>query len=338
MRKIYFISIVIVVMILTGCQQKKLFIYNWSTYTPKSVIESFEKKYDVKVVYDEFASNEEMFTKLKAGAKGYDITFPSGDYVSIMIKEKMLEALDKSQIPNMKNIDTEILSGIKFDQGNLYSVPYMKGASGITVNKKYVKNYKKDSSVFLRPELNGRFTLLDDLREVIGLALKANGYSVNSTNPDELQKAKSLIMKWHENKPKFDSDTFGKSFSSEEFWVVHGYQENVFVELDDKMKDNADFFIPEHGGPMYMDSMVILKDSKNKELAYKFINYIHEPEIYASFVDTFAFPCMNNMAEKYRKVKPRYNYSDLRNCEYKEDLGEKLELYNKLWQEIRIGK
>jgi spermidine/putrescine transport system substrate-binding protein len=344
-----FLIIILSLILVVGCKKdqndstknsgakQKLYIFNWTYYTPAEVIKGFEEKYNVEVVYDEFASNEEMFTKLKAGGTGYDITFPSGDYVSVMINQKMIEKLDKSKIPNFKNIDPEIIKDIKFDPNNEYSIPYMKGASGISVNTKFVKNYKKDMSIFLRKDLKGRMTLLDDMREVLGYALKTLGYSVNSTNENELNKAKELVLKWKENIQKFDSESFGKAFASEEFWVVHGYEENVFQELEEKQKSDVDFFIPTTGGPMYMDSMVILKDSKNKDLAYKFINYIHEPEVYAKFVDTFSFPCINVKARDVRKVKAKYELSDLKNCEFKEDLGDKLELYNKIWQEIRVG-
>jgi spermidine/putrescine transport system substrate-binding protein len=339
MRKIILLGLAAVLLLSAfGCKpaQKKLYIYNWTIYTPEEVIKAFESQYGVKVVYDEFASNEEMFTKLKAGASGYDITFPSGDYVSIMIKENMLDKIDKSRLPNFKNIDPEIIKDIKFDPDNEYSVPYMKGASGIAVNKKEVKDYKRDLSILLKPELKGRITLLDDMREVLGYALAENGFSVNTTNSSELEKAKELVLKWKVNLQKFDSDTYGQAFAKGDFWVVQTYEENVFTILDENMKNDVDFFIPEKG-PMYMDSMVILKDSKNKELAYEFINFIHEPAQYAKFVDMFEFPCMNMPARELRKSKPRYDYADIKNCEYKEDLGKNLDLYNKVWQDIRIG-
>ncbi len=317
-------------------QKEKLYIYNWTYYIPDEIIKNFSEKYNVEVVYDEFASNEEMFAKLKAGGSGYDITFPSADYVSIMIKEGMIEKIDKSKIPNFKNIDPELLASIEYDKGCEYSVPYYKGASGIAVNKKFVKDYNRDMSIYLKPELKGRMTLLDDMREVMGFALKANGYSVNSINPAELEVAKNLVLKWRENILKFDAESFGKGFASGEFWVVQGYEEVVFQELEDSAKADVDFFIPTTGGPLYIDAMVILKDSKNKELAYKFINYIHEPEVYAKFVDHFKFPCFNVPAREIRKEKPVYTEEDLKNCELKIDLGENLELYNKIWEEIKV--
>jgi spermidine/putrescine transport system substrate-binding protein len=319
-----------------GGGKEKLFIYNWTYYTPPEVIKGFEEKYNVEVVYDEFASNEEMFAKLKAGGSGYDITFPSADYVSIMIKEGMLAKIDKGQVPNFSNIDPELINSIEYDKNCEYSVPYMKGASGIAVNKKYVKDYKKDMSIYLNPELKGRMTLLDDMREVMGLALKANGFSVNSVNPEELETAKNLVLQWRENILKFDAESFGKGFAAGEFWVVQGYEENILSELDDSARADTDFFIPETGGPYYIDSMVILKDSKNKELAHKFINYIHEPESYAKFVDEFGFPSINVPARAIRTGKPVYTGEDLKNCELKLDLGDKLELYNAIWEQIKV--
>ncbi|MFW6313423.1 MAG: spermidine/putrescine ABC transporter substrate-binding protein, partial [Spirochaetota bacterium] len=124
------------VVLLAGCggneaQAKKLFIYNWTYYIPDEVIEAFEEEYGVEVVYDVFASNEEMFAKLKAGGTGYDITFPSGDYVSIMAGEGMLAEIDRTRLTNWENLDESVLAQIAFDPGNRWSVPYMMGAAGI---------------------------------------------------------------------------------------------------------------------------------------------------------------------------------------------------------------
>lgn len=333
------LCVVAVFCVSTSCQkeQQKLYIYNWTYYTPDEVIKGFEEKFGVKVVYDEFASNEEMFAKLKAGGTGYDITFPSADYVSIMINEGMLEKIDKSLVPNFKNIDPELIASITYDPGCEYSVPYMKGASGIAVNTDFVKDYKKDMSIYLNPELKGRMTLLDDMREVMGLALKANGNSVNSVNPDELEAAKNLVLAWKENIMKFDAEAFGKGFAAGEFWVVQGYEENIFSELDEAAKAHTDFFIPETGGPYYIDSMVILKGSKNKELAHQFINYIHDAQAYAKFVDAFGFPSINVPARDIRTGKPVYTEEALKNCELKLDLGDKLELYNVIWEDIKVN-
>ena len=286
--------------------------------------------------YDNFASNEEMYTKLKAGGSGYDITFPSADYVSIMIKEGMLEKLDKTKIPNIAQLDPYFVSRIAFDKGNLYSVPYVMGAAGIIVNKDKVKNYPKNYHIYENAALKGRMTMLDEMREVMGAALKTLGYSVNSTNEAELLKAKDLVLKWKANIQKYDSESFAKGFASGEFWVVQGYGENVYKEADENMKKNIDFIIADTGGTMYMDNLVILKDAKNKELAYKFINFIHEPSVYARICDDFRFPSINIAARGLIKEQPYYSFESLKKCELQEDLGDKIDLWNTIWQQIRL--
>ena len=342
MKKILLATLfLLLALIAIGCQKKsaqeKLFIYNWTYYIPEDVLRDFEKEFKVGIVYDMYASNEEMFTKLKAGGTGYDIVFPSGDYVSIMAHEGMLEPIDKAKVPNFANLDPTILAKIIFDKGNQYSVPYMLAASGIAVNKSKVKDYERSWRIFERADLKGRMTMLDDMREVMGAALKTLGYSLNTSNPEELAAAKKMVLSWKENLQKFDAESFSKAFAAGEFFVVHGYAENIFLEYDKARRAEVDFFIPKEGGPMYMDSMIILKDAKHKELAYTFMNYIHRPEVYARIVDFLMLPSVNVKARDLAKVKPNYAIDDLLRCEFKEDLGPNLEAFNKVWQEIRIG-
>jgi len=343
MRTLYCIAAsVLLTLSFFGCsnsqKKQKLFIYNWTYYIPDDVVKNFEKQFNVSVVYDMYASNEEMFAKLKAGASGYDLVFPSGDYVSIMIRENMLDEIDKSKIPAFANIDSSVLPKIKFDSGCRYSVPYIMGAAGVTVNKNRIAQYEKSWKLFDRADLRGKCTLLDDMREVLGAALRTLGYSVNSTDTTELTQAKAVVMNWRKNIIKFDAEAFGKGFASGEFDVVHGYAENVFLELDSTQIPKADFFIPKEGSCAYMDNMVILKGAKNKDLAYSFINYIHTPEVYAKIVDFLKLPSINTAARPFRTITPQYDLSDLVNSELKEDLGPAIELYNTIWQEIRVGK
>lgn len=353
MKKVRLIAAAAAVAVLAvgvvGCSKKtggeaaaggKLYIYNWTYYTPDSVIEKFEKEYGIDVVYDSFASNEEMFAKLKAGGTGYDIVFPSGDYVSIMKNEGMLEKIDKSKLKNLGNIDPVVLQKATYDPQMDYSVPYYFGAAGIAVNKSKVKDYPKDWSIFERKDLAGKMTMLDDMREVMGDALVHLGYSVNTTDPTQIEAAKKLINeKWKPNLIKFDAEAFGKGFAAGEFWVVQGYAEVVYAEVTEDQKKNVDFFIPAEGGPAYIDSMCILKGSKNMDAALKFIDFIHRPEIYAEFTDSFGFPATANIpARALQKITPYYTAESLAKTELKEDLGDKLELYNTAWQGIRVGE
>ena len=329
---------------LSGCGRGgKLFIYNWTYYTPDSVIEQFEKEYKVKVVYDEFASNEDMFAKLKAGGSGYDIVFPSGDYVSIMIQQDMLEKIDKSKLSNLGNIDPAVLQKATFDPNMEYSVPYYYGAAGIIVNTARVPEFERSWSIFGRQDLRNRMTMLDDMREVMGDALAYLGYSVNTKNPAQIAAARDLINnEWKPNLTKFDAEAFGKGYANGDFWVVQGYAEVVYEEIMDNeqlMKDTF-YFVPKEGGPAYLDSMCILKGSKNVDLAHKFIDFIHRPEIYAEFADEFGFPATANLpARRYKSGNSWYEAEDLVNTELKDDIGEALDLYNDAWfNSIRVGE
>ncbi|MDR0322777.1 MAG: extracellular solute-binding protein [Treponema sp.] len=339
--------LVLAVMFMTvGCEKKaRLYIYNWTYYTPDSVIEKFEKKFNCRVIYDEFPSNEDMYAKLKSGGSGYDIVFPSADYVSIMIQQNMLERIDRSLIPNLVNIDPVVLQYANYDPRMEYSVPYYFGAAGITVNKARVPDFERSWSIFAREDLRGRMTMLDDMREVMGDALAFLGYSVNTTNPAQIAQARDLINNsWKPNLVKFDADAFGKGFASGDFWVVQGYPEVVFEEIaeDPVMRANTFFFLPPEGGPAYIDSMCILKGARNIELAHQFINFIHDPEIYAEFADEFGFPATANIpARQFKQGESWYSVEDLANgkFEIKYDIGSSLELYNNAWFEsIRAGE
>ena len=328
---------------LSGCGGKRFYIYNWTYYTPDTVIQKFEKEYNVRVTYDEFNSNEDMYAKLKTGGSGYDIVFPSGDYVSIMISQNMFERIDKSQIPNLRNIDPAILQKATYDQNMDYSVPYYYGAAGVIVNTARVPDYERSWSIFGRTDLRNRMTMLDDMREVMGDALVFLGYSVNTKNPAEVEAAKDLINNsWKPNLVKFDADAFGKGFANGDFWVVQGYPEVVFEEIADNptLMSNTVFFIPDEGGPAYIDSMCILRGSKNAEMAHKFINFIHRPDIYAEFVDAWGFPATANIpARQYKTGDSWYTEEELANTELKEDLGTALDLYTNAWfNSIRIGQ
>ena len=329
---------------LTSCASddgKTLYLYNWTYYTPEEVLRDFEKEFDCKVKVDSYASNEEMYAKLRAGAKGYDIVVPSQDYVSIMLNQGMLKEIDQTKLTNRGNINPLVLEKATYDPDMKYAVPYYFGAAGVCVNKTKVPagSYERSWGIFADKQFAGHATMMDDMREVIGDALAHKGYDVNSLNDSELDAAVDMIDKeWKPNLVKFDAESFGKSFAAGDFWLCHGYAEVVYGEVpEEKWDETIDFFIPQEGGASYLDSMCILKDSKHVELSTEFINYIHRPEVYAKFLDTFHFPCfVNPSAEKFMKEKPMYEASQMNNCTLKIDLGEGLDKYNERWQKVRF--
>lgn len=344
MKKI--ITLLSLIILFTACggnnaekEKNQLYIYSWADFIPREVYEKFEKETGIKVVEDIYSSNEEMYAKLKAGANGYDILLPSTDYVEILNKEGMIEHLNKDKISTFKNIDPEVLKKVQyFDPDNSLSIPYAMGATGIIVNKKYIKNYPKDFSIYLREDFKGKMTLLDDMREVMTSALLTLGYKADTTNEEEIKAAAELVKKWKKNIIKFDSESFGKGFATGEFYVVHGYSDNVYRELDDEQKKNTEFIIPEKGGTSYIDSFVITKNSKNMDNAYKFLEFIHRPDIYAKIADTLEIPSINIPAKKLMKSKPLYEISDLKNTEILKDIKDSLQLQNKYWQNILVAQ
>lgn len=229
----------ILAMAVIGCGGKEkdknvLYVYGWANTIPQSIYEDFEKETGIKVVEDIYSSNEEMFTKLKAGGDGYDIVMPSADYVEIMAKEGMIEKLDKSQLPSYNNLDPLVLEKLHhFDPNNEYEVPYLIGATIIAVNKKYVPEFPRDYSIYEMTDLKGRMTLLDDMREVMTSALGMLGYPQTVTDEKAIAQAADLIKVWKKNIAKFDAESFGKGFASGDFWVVQGYPDNIFKELDE---------------------------------------------------------------------------------------------------------
>ncbi|AEE16038.1 extracellular solute-binding protein [Treponema brennaborense] len=328
-------------MCFTSCAKddgKTLYLFNWTYYTPDTVIKQFEQEFGVKVKVDSFASNEEMFAKLKAGASGYDIVFPSQDYVSIMIKEDMLREIDRTKLPNAQYISPLVLEKATYDPDMKYSVPYYMGAAGVAVNKTKVTSYEKSWNIFARTDLKGRMCMMDDMREVIGDALAYMGKSVNSLDDAELNAAKELVItEWKPNLVKFDAEGFGKSFAAGDFWVVQGYAEVVFGEVPPEKWNTVDFFIPREGGPMYIDSMCILKNAKHYDLAMEFINFIQRPEVYAQFLDEFRFPpSVNTEAHRFMKTEPMYTAEEMAACEIKEDVGAGLKKFDTAWQDIRF--
>jgi len=176
------------------------------------------------------------------------------------------------------------------------------------------------------------------MREVMGAALRTFGYSVNTVDTMQLRQAKEKVALWQKNLLRYDADSFGKAFAQGEIYVVQCYAENVFIALEEGQEADVDFFIPVEGGSAYIDNMVIMKGAKNPGLAHAFVNYVHDPKIYAEIADSLALPSSNIAANAIRTVKPNYEIAALKDSELKEDLGENVELYDGIWQELRVGK
>ena len=166
----------------------KLYIYGWFNSIPDNILEKFTKETGINVVFSSYENNETMFAKLKLLGKqpSYDVVFPSTYFIQKMIKEDLLEELDKTKIPNIKNINEDVLN-LNFDPKNKFSIPYVMYFTGIMYNSKFVKNKIDSWADLFDPEYKGKILLLDDVREVFHIALNLLGYDVNTVNEEEIK-------------------------------------------------------------------------------------------------------------------------------------------------------
>jgi spermidine/putrescine transport system substrate-binding protein len=230
------------------------------------------------VAVDTFDSNEAMFAKLQAGSAGYDIITPTSYQIPIMAKHGMIMKLNKALIPNVeKNFDKSYYSAI-LDRDMVYNVPYAVTYTGFAYRKDRIGNAPINSwRVFETDALRGRMSLLSDMRETIGGALKCLGYSINTEDPKQIEEAADLVIKWKKNVAKFDNEQYKTAIASSEWFVGHGYSsDSTQIVADD---ENVGFILPEEGFVIACDELVISAQAPNPELAHKFIDFFYRPEV-----------------------------------------------------------
>lgn len=328
---------------LCGCGKSKptLHLYNWSDYIDPEIVEEFEEKYDCKVVTDTFDSNESMFAKLKAGAAGYDIVFPSSYIVGLMRAEGLIQEIDVSRIPNLANLDHSY-DGTFADSSCLYSVPYMISNAGIAYNKTRCPDFEPSWRMFGNTKYSRACTLLNDMRETIGAALKTLGYSLNSTNAAEIAEAADLVVEWSKNIAKFDNELYKNGIASGHFIFVHGYNGDLGQVIDEN--DEIAYALPKEGVSVACDEMVILSGAKQVDLAYKFIDFVHDPEVAARNMEYTCFLCPNEKAYPFLPDEVTSNEAifipeEIRaKSETIRDLGEANALYVQAWDRIKAAQ
>ncbi len=327
---------------LAGCRSgvKTLHVYTWADYIRPDLITRFEKENNCRIVIDTFDSNEAMYAKLKAGASGYDIVTPSSYMVKIMHDQGMLLELDHARLPNLKHIDAAFL-GIAVDRGMEHSVPYMITYAGIGFLSDRVKDAKPTWKMLDRGDLKGRMTVLNDMRETVGAALKSLGYSLNTVDEKQLAEARETVIRWKKNIAKFDNEQYKIGLASGEFLLVHGYSGDILKVREEN--DQVAFMLPEEGFSLSCDDLVILKAAKQAELAHAFINFLHQPDVAAANTEFILYLCPNSssyaMLGDSIKSDPGVFPSPetLAKGEIIVDLGEDNAKYVKIWDEIKAA-
>ena len=328
---------------LCGCAEKKpvLHVYTWSDYIKPELVAQFERENNCRVVVDTYASNEEMYAKLKAGATGYDLLFPSSYMVKIMNDQGMLQKLNLALIPNRKNIDPDYMK-LAIDRDMDHSVPYTVTITCLGYLGSKVPDFKPSWSMLDRADLKGRMTMLNDHREVIGCALKYLGYSLNTLDDQQLAEAKQVVLGWKKNLAKFENEQYKNGLASGEFLLVHGYSGDLMLVQSEN--EDIQIAVPQEGSLINFDDMVIPANAPQPELAHKMINFILEPQSAAELTEYIYFLCPNRpsyerLSEEIRQDPILFPPADVvAKLETLADLGENNVKYTKLWDEIKAGE
>jgi spermidine/putrescine transport system substrate-binding protein len=333
----------------------QLHLYNWNNYIAPETVKRFESVCQCEVVQTYYSDNEELLAKLAAGAKGYDVLVPTSNAVQALIRGAQLKPLDKTAIPNIKNIDPVYLN-TPFDPGNQYSVPYAMSTTIIGYNDAKMKELGLPTdtwAVIFDPKylakVKGRVTVLDSANELFAAALKYLGYSANDVDPKHWDEAAAVIKKAKPYWAAFNGSSYIKELTVGNIWLVHGYSNDIFQANLDAQAAGRKFHIlqgvPKEGAVLAVDNMVIHKAAPRPDLALRFINFMLDGRNSAELTNLIGSGNPNVDAMKY--IKPEL--TKLPAVFPPKDVQAKLEqlkdltvaqrrLRNKLWTEIKASK
>jgi spermidine/putrescine-binding protein len=328
-------------------EEKVLNLFAWSEYVPQDLLDGFTEETGIQVNYDAFSSNEEMYAKISAGASGYDLIQPSDYWIGVMSRQGLLAEIDLTKIPNIANADPSLPYDL-YDPGHKYSVPYQWGSAALVVNTGNITEPIDSYMDLWNPEFAGKIVLLDDERQVIGMALLALGYSPNTTDPAELEEAKLLMLELVPGVRLFDSDTPSTAILTGEADI--GLIWNGEGALAHGEDPAIDFVYPQEGTIFWYDNLAMVKDAEHPEAAHAFMNYVLRPDV--SLLITAEFPYSNPNAaalallqtedpEAYEAYMgfPAMNppAEALANAFVLADVGSATEIYDTIWTEIKTA-
>lgn len=324
---------------LTACRERPtIYVYNWGDYIDEDLIAEFEEETKLRVVYDTYATNEDMYVKIKSGGSTYDVIFPSDYMLTRMIEEDMLAKLDLVSIPNSLHIEERFL-GLEYDPENEYSLPYTWGTVGILYNTTMVDDVVDSWDILWDPKYSKELLMLDSQRDSIAVALLKLGYSINTLDQDELAEAGELLK---EQKPLVLAYVVDEGQDK----MIAGEAALAVVwsgEATNARMENPDlaFAIPKEGTNVWFDVMAVPKDANNKEGAMRFINFMNDPEVALRNAEYTGYATPNKAARDMlpkeitedRTIYP--NEEDLVDAEIFVNLGQTLSLYDRIWTEVK---
>ena len=332
-------------LLLCGCfdNTPKLYVYTWADYIDPELVSKFEKDNGCEVVIDTFDSNETMYAKLLAGAAGYDIIMPTEYVMPQLINADLVDKLD---IVKMPNVATNFDSMFTSEWSLKYNVPYAFSCTGVLYRKDKFpedKQFLDWNDMFAAPETKGRVCMMNDIREVLGIALIVCGYSANSTNEVELSEAAKLAIRWKRCSIKMDNECYRSGIPSGEFYVAMSYNSDA-IQL---LVDNAEaigYSVPTNGTTSSIDVFCIMKNSKSKDLAYKFIDMFYELDNAVSNAEYNGVPMpvrglYDALSDEYKAIPFMKVTDELKSkCEDIKDVGDNLDKYSKAWDKVLSTK
>ena len=335
--------LVLFLILLTGCNKSnrigEINVLNWSSYIPSEVILDFESETGIKVNYSTYSSNEELLAKVSSAKSGtYDLVFPSDYMIEIMISRNMLEELDKSKLSNYYHLNPTYLN-LEYDVNNNYSLPFLAASTVISVNRDSISDEIISYNDLLNEKYKNDIVLIDDQRIIIGMGLLANGYDMNSVNEEELEIAKNWLDSLKSNIKAYDSDS-PKNFliSKEANIAVLWNAEGALASMENRSIENI---FPKEGVALSVDNFAILKDSKNIENTYKFIDYILRPDVMKEIISSYPYKNVNRTTDSLLDDNYMSNsasnlpYYVMERGSFVKNIGENISLYDKIWISIK---
>ena len=299
-----------------AAEEKVLNIYNWSDYLAPDTIPNFEKETGIKVRYDIFDSNEILHAKLVARKTGYDIVVPSSNWAKLQIDGGLFQKLDKSQIPNWKNLDPGILKQMEaFDPGNAYLVDWLWSYTTVGINVDKVKKALGTTpmpdnawDLVFDPKYTTKLkscgiTMLDTASEVFPIALHYLGKNPYTKNPADYQAAFDMLKKVRPDVKRFNSGGQIEDLASGQVCVALGWAGDFNLarkrSIENKLAQNIVALVPKTGGLLFMDTMAITADAAHPSNAHKFINYILKAEVHAGLTNAVTYANPNKAATAF---------------------------------------
>jgi spermidine/putrescine transport system permease protein len=320
----------------------QVIVYNWGEYINPEVLTVFEEETGIHVIYEEYETNEIMYPKIQSGAIAYDVVCPSDYMIQRMIENDLLAEINFDNLPNIKYIDSTYLNQARqFDPENKYSVPYLFGTVGILYNKTMVDEPVDSWSILWDEKYTGDILMQDSVRDAFGITLKYLGYSLNSTDLDELEAAKQMLIK---QKPLVQAYVIDqvrdKMIGGEAALGVIYSGEALYTQTENS---DLEYVIPKEGSNLWIDSWAIPKNAEHKENAEAFINFLCRPDIAKMNYDYTTYSIPNSEGRKLIEDERLRNSQitfpspeELINCETFQFLGDDNDaLYNRLWREVK---